>query len=189
MDPSAQGSRPPAAKSSDGPRHGDDDVQLAGRKAATDGATEGGREGSGQRAFNTARTSASTSVPYYLLLVSFSFSTQFGALRHGGSGRKQAPRLRQRQGQCRGGHSESRRGFGSRIHCAVNRCEDLGCTPRTRESEIRVSATTFHSLWVFIPDYPRNTDIRAIFHGVMFLRISGFFSYFCILRGSTFSKT
>ena len=31
---------------------------------------------------------------------------------------------------------------------------------------------------VFIPDYPRNTDIRAIFHGVMFLRISGFFFVF-----------
>ena len=30
----------------------------------------------------------------------------------------------------------------------------------------------------FIPDYPRNTDIRAIFHGVMFLRISGFFFVF-----------
>ena len=30
----------------------------------------------------------------------------------------------------------------------------------------------------FIPDYPRNTDIRAIFYGVMFLGISGFFFVF-----------
>ena len=30
----------------------------------------------------------------------------------------------------------------------------------------------------FIPDYPRNTDIRAIFHGVMYLRISGLFFVF-----------
>ena len=29
--------------------------------------------------------------------------------------------------------------------------------------------------WQTPSDYPRNTDIRAIFHGVMFLRISGFF--------------
>ena len=34
------------------------------------------------------------------------------------------------------------------------------------------------NLRYFIPDYPRNTDIRAIFHGVMFLRISGFFFVF-----------
>ena len=54
MDPSVEVGRPPAAKSSNGPRH-DDDVQLAGQKAATDGTTEGGREGSEaseQRAFN-----------------------------------------------------------------------------------------------------------------------------------------
>ena len=92
MDPSVEVGRPPAAKSSNGPRH-DDDVQLAGQKAATDGTTEGGREGSEaseQRAFNTACTSASTSVPYYLLLVSCSFFTQFGALRLGGSDRKPA---------------------------------------------------------------------------------------------------
>ena len=37
---------------------------------------------------------------------------------------------------------------------------------------------TIDNLSYFIPDYPRNADIRAIFHGVMFLRISGFFFLF-----------
>ena len=45
------------------------------------------------------------------------------------------------------------------------------------------SSNIIHQTWgslfsrslYFIPDYPRNTDIRAIFHGVMFICIYGFF--------------
>ena len=44
--------------------------------------------------------------------------------------------------------------------------------------DVRHLKITLSSLLNFIPDYPRNTDIRAIFHGVMFLRISEFFFVF-----------
>ena len=40
---------------------------------------------------------------------------------------------------------------------------------------VLMNVSTNSDIISFIPDYPRNTDMGAIFHGVMYLRISGFF--------------